>query len=379
MTHCSTTAPLGLYLHFPFCEMRCHYCDFVTAVGAPEVRRRYVDALCAEIVTRAAEADRPITSVFFGGGTPSLLSPADIRQIGHALRAAFTVPPGVEWTFEANPESLSRVGLAAMRQVGANRLSLGVQSMDPETLVGLGRIHTKGRVHQAVALARQEGIDNLSLDLIYGWPYEDPAAWQRTLSEVLQLSPQHLSLYGLTVERGTPYAAAIRQGRQPAPDPDRQAEQYERAELMLEEAGYAHYEISNWAMAGRECAHNLNYWRRGEYLGLGLGAHSHLAGRRFHNTPRLEDYLRCSSPPARLDEEILSPTTRTAEWFMLGLRLAEGLDLSQWDRQVAPENPPPPAPFGRYLQTGLLRQEGVRVTLTSRGRLLADEILAALV
>ncbi len=376
----SPPASLGLYLHFPFCEVRCHYCDFVTAVGTSEARQRYVDALCREIASRADEADRPISSLFCGGGTPSLLSPEQLFQLDEALRGAFTIPAGVEWTLEANPESLSRAFLSAARRIGANRLSLGVQSLEPETLVGLGRIHNRGRVLEAVAMARGEGIDNLSLDLIYGWPYEAGSTWEKSLAEAVALGPDHLSLYGLTVEKGTPYALAVREGSQSAPDADRQADQYERAELLLEDAGFLHYEISNWARPGRPCLHNLTYWRRGEYLGLGLGAHSYLAGTRFHNPRRMEEYLRTPAPPAREDEEVLSPTQRTAEWFMLGLRLAEGINLDHWDREVAPEKSSAArTALERYLDGGLLRREANHVTLTARGRLLADEVLAALI
>ena len=373
---------LGLYLHFPFCEARCHYCDFVTAVGPTQAHERYLAAFLSEIELRARELDGAVSSVFFGGGTPSLLPAEWTARIGQALGTCYGLLPNAEFTVEANPESTTPAWLAAVREAGANRFSLGVQSFDPETLAGLDRIHSRERVAEAVRWARQAGFENLSLDLIYGWPHERAEAWRESLDAALALAPEHLSLYGLTVEERTPYARAVAGGRELAPDGDAQATQYEEAEDRLAAAGFVHYEISNWALPGRECRHNLNYWRRGEYLGLGLGAHSYLCGRRFHNTSRMADYLREAERGRFVhhDEEVLSPRQCTEEWLFLGLRLSEGLDLSEWDHAVVAEHSAEArAALEGYVASGLLHREGNRVRLTRRGRLLADEVMAGLI
>jgi oxygen-independent coproporphyrinogen-3 oxidase len=368
---------LALYLHVPFCRRRCNYCDFNTYAGLEALFAPYVAALAQEI--RQAGRGERVASVFFGGGTPSVLPVNLVAELMAACHGAFALDVDAELSLEANPGTVNQADLDALRRLGINRLSLGLQSSHPDELALLGRLHTFEQARQAVSMARAAGFDNLSLDLIYGLPQQSPEAWSATLQAVLALAPDHLSAYCLTVEPGTPLAAWVVSGQVPAPDPDLAADMYELAASVLERAGLRHYEISNWARPGRECRHNLVYWRNGDYLGLGAGAHSHRHGRRWWNVLAPDEYiarLQAGQSPQAGAEEI-DPALAMGETMMLGLRLHEGVsagafrgrfgrELAQVYRQALDE----------LAATGLVEWDGRRVRLTARGRLLGNQVFA---
>jgi oxygen-independent coproporphyrinogen-3 oxidase len=324
---------LALYLHVPFCRRRCSYCDFNTFAGLEGLFEPYAAALAKEIL-RVGQGERAI-SVFFGGGTPSVLPTALVGDVLAACCEAFAVEARAEISLEANPGTVDEEKLADLRHLGVNRLSLGVQSARADELALLGRLHSFEQAVQAVSLARAAGFDNLSLDLIYGLPRQSLAHWAETLRAALALSPQHISAYCLSVEDGTPLADWVESGQVPAPDADLAAEMYELAERVLKQAGFVHYEISNWARPGRECRHNLVYWRNGAYLGFGAGAHSHRAGRRWWNVPAPAAYiarLKAGENPQE-DAEEIDAALAMCETMMLGLRLREGVSARAFEER----------------------------------------------
>lgn len=355
----------GIYVHVPFCLTRCGYCAFNAYAGLDHLRAPYLRAVLAEAdLWAGAWADVQMSSIFLGGGTPTRLAPGAIGSIVDRLRERFDVRPGAEITCEANPDTVDERSLAGLLAGGVNRLSMGAQSFDTVVLAALERAHRPGSVRAAVRAARGAGFENVSLDLIYGANGETPASWRRTLEEALALEPDHVSCYALTIERGTPLGRAVAAGAAPSPDPDRQAERYDAACEVLAEAGFRHYEISNWARPGRESVHNLGYWRGRPYLGLGPGAHSYRAPRRWWSVRAPERYIaevaRGVRPVAA--EEILDDETMRVERLMLGLRLAEGVPLG-WLPEGAVD---------RFLEGGLGTSDEGRLVLTERGMLLAD-------
>ena len=367
---------IALYIHFPFCRRRCSYCSFVSYQGRESDIPEYVKALKKELVLRAA--GQRVSSIYFGGGTPSLLSPEQIHELLSVIPSHFTVDEASEVTLEANPGTVDEPYLADIMKLGINRLSLGVQSLDDGELALLGRIHTAAEAGDAVRLARNAGFTNLSLDLIYGLPGQTLSSWHRTLDELIGLSPEHISLYPLTLEADAPMRLAIQRAEVPPIDPDLTADQYELAQDTLAAHGYHHYEISNWAKGGYECRHNLVYWHNLPYLGIGIAAHSYIHGHRLANTTDLDSYLNAFSsnlPPAwELDEEI-GPELQLSETVILGLRLSEGvclegirsrfgIDLLKHYSQQVDET----------AALGLLEYSGQRIRLTRRGRLLGNEV-----
>ena len=367
---------IALYIHFPFCRRRCSYCSFVSYQGRESDISDYVKALKKELVLRAA--GQRVSSIYFGGGTPSLLSPEQIHELLSVIPSHFTADEASEVTLEANPGTVDEPYLADIMKLGINRLSLGVQSLDDGELALLGRIHTASEAGDAVRLARNAGFTNLSLDLIYGLPNQTLASWHRTLDELIGLSPEHISLYPLTLETDAPMRLAIQRAEVPPIDPDLTADQYELAQDTLAAHGYHHYEISNWAKGGYECRHNLVYWHNLPYLGIGIAAHSYIHGHRLANTTDLDSYLNAFSsnlPPAwELDEEI-GPELQLSETVILGLRLSEGvclegirsrfgIDLLKHYSQQVDET----------AALGLLEYSGQRIRLTRRGRLLGNEV-----
>ena len=367
---------IALYIHFPFCRRRCSYCSFVSYQGRESDIPDYVKALKKELVLRAA--GQRVSSIYFGGGTPSLLSPEQIHDILSVVHSHFTVDEASEVTLEANPGTVDERYLAAVRKAGINRLSLGLQSLDDGELALLGRIHTAAEAGDAVQFARNAEFTNLSLDLIYGLPNQTLASWFKTLDEAIGLNPEHISLYPLTLEDDAPMRLAIQRAEVPPIDPDLTADQYELAQDTLAAHGYHHYEISNWAKGGYECRHNLVYWHNLPYLGIGVAAHSYIHGHRLANTTDLDSYLNAFSsnlPPAwELDEEI-GPELQLSETVILGLRLSEGvclegirsrfgIDLLKHYSQQVDET----------AALGLLEYSGQRIRLTRRGRLLGNEV-----
>jgi oxygen-independent coproporphyrinogen-3 oxidase len=354
----------GVYVHIPFCVHRCSYCDFATWTDRAHLTGAYVDACIADL-ERRAPAMPAATSVYFGGGTPSLLPAEGIAAILDAIRRA----PGAEVTVECNPESVDRARFKAYAAAGVNRVSMGAQSFVPHVLRALDRVHDPASVGRAVAGARAAGIERVNLDLIYGTPGETLADWHRSLDAVLALGVEHVSAYALTIEAGTPLGRAVAAGERAAPDDDDQADKYALADDVLEAHGLAWYEVSNWATPGQECRHNLLYWSMGEYAGVGCAAHGHTAGTRWWNVRTPERYLEriASGASPVAGEERLDPRPRAEEAFALALRTRAGALLTADAPAVA-----------ELTGAGLLEARDGRVVLTRRGRLLANEVTARL-
>ncbi|MGH2603356.1 MAG: radical SAM family heme chaperone HemW, partial [Dehalococcoidia bacterium] len=278
----SAQSLMSLYLHIPFCDHKCSYCDFNSYAGLDRLMPAFTEALVRELRLWAPRLrGRRVPTVFFGGGTPSLTPLPDLARITQTIRAEYRLDPEAEISLEANPGTVDLAYLRGLREIGINRLSIGVQSLDDGELRMLDRIHDAGTAIEAYEAARAAGFDNVNLDLIFGVAGQTLAGWERTLRRAIALAPEHLSLYALTIEEGTALAAQIARGIAPEPDADLQAAMYERTQDLMAAAGYEHYEISNWCRPGFACRHNLVYWQDGEWLGLGPGAHSHLDGRRF--------------------------------------------------------------------------------------------------
>jgi oxygen-independent coproporphyrinogen-3 oxidase len=379
---------IGLYVHVPFCAARCPYCDFATAPATTALRARYLAALACELEREGAALGRPrARTLFFGGGTPSLLDPHEIRALSEVLHRSFDLRPR-EVTVEANPATLDRARLEAWCDLGLTRLSLGAQSLDARGLRALGRTHQVADVAPAVTAARSAGAD-VSLDLIFGWPGQTDEGWREELAAALALDVDHLSLYPLELRlepeesvanwpgAGWPVLERWRSdvaARQP--DDDGVARLYEIAEAVLARAGFRHYEIANWARPGKRCLHNLIYWRNGDWLGAGVGAHSHLAGVRSRHPGALLDYVaRVEGGLGRLHDP---GADRAADTAMLALRLDSGLDLGRYARRFGPEAGERAADALRGVDASLVRWQDRRVSLTPRGRLLANEVFAPL-
>jgi oxygen-independent coproporphyrinogen-3 oxidase len=380
------TRPFGVYVHVPFCATRCGYCDFNTytasELGSDRAGRGgYVGAVLAELALARrvlVEAAPPAETVFFGGGTPTLLAPAELAAILDAIRETFGLAPDAEVTTEANPESVSPASLAALREAGFTRISLGMQSAVPHLLATLDRTHTSGRAGEAAREARAAGFEHVSLDLIYGTPGEPDDDWRASLDAALAAEPDHVSAYALIVEPGTRFAAQVRRGALPAPDDDALADRYEQADAVLAAAGLSWYEVSNWAARDdAACRHNLGYWRGGDWWGVGPGAHSHVGGVRWWNVLHPSTYaarLAGGESPAA-GRELLDDETRRVERVMLELRLADGLSLDVLDatgRAAAQQA----AADGLADSHALATEDRIRLTL--RGRLLADAVVRSL-
>jgi putative oxygen-independent coproporphyrinogen III oxidase len=362
-------AKFGVYVHIPFCATRCDYCDFATWTDRAHLVDDYV-AACIRDVERRELPDA--TSVFFGGGTPSLLEASRLTAILDAIPRA----TGAEVTVECNPDSIDPAKLRAYRDAGVNRVSFGVQSMRAHVLVALGRTHDPDNVARGVAWAREAGIERVNLDLIYGTPGETVADWEATLDAALALEPGHVSAYALTVEPGTPLGTAVAAGERPAPDDDDQAQKYEVADDRLTGAGLPWYEVSNWARPGDECRHNLLYWEGGDYTAIGCAAHGHEGGRRWWNVRTPERYVAAVAAGAATEagSERLDARARAAEAMVLALRTARGIKL----RGALADPSRVSACIDELTDLGLLARSGDRVVLTRRGRLLGNEVAARL-
>ena len=390
--------PLSLYVHIPFCRRRCGYCDFNTYAGMESWIAHYSAALKQEIteVALAAGARLPVGTVFWGGGTPSLLPIEQIALIQNAYSQYYALLSDVEITLEANPGTVSLSWLTELRRLGFNRLSFGMQSANPDELRLLDRAHAPQDVQSAVAWSRQAGFDNLNLDLIYGLPNQRLSDWQNTLSAALQLEPEHLSLYSLIVEPGTPLAAQVESGRLPPPDDDLAADMMDLAAEVLSAAGFMQYEISNFARGlDHSCRHNLQYWRNLPYLGFGAGAHGSAAGWRTANLAPIPVYINAltASPewpaypfsPANAERNPIDRWTEVQETLMVGLRLThEGVSLKEFaDRFDVDLMTLFDATIDRLQAQGLLEwaelEFGKALRLTSHGRLLGNQVFAAFI
>jgi oxygen-independent coproporphyrinogen-3 oxidase len=373
---------LGLYLHIPFCSSICNYCNFNRGLFDEALKTRYVAALDTEI-RRAAEPATPVDSVYFGGGTPSLLCGAEVGRLVTACRDSFAIDPHSEITLEANPETVTVESLIRFRDAGINRLSFGVQSFRDTELERLGRRHSADTARRAFQAARAAGFDNVSLDLMMWLPEQRVEEWLSSVDALIDVGPDHASLYLLELYPNAPLREDMaRGGWSQAPDEDA-ATMYLEALDRLERAGYEHYEISNVARPGRRAVHNLKYWQDGEWLAFGCGAHATRGGARWRNVPATMEYVlrleRGDSPV--IERRVLTSDERLEDALFTGLRLTEGLDLTAiatrygvdvWDR-FGPD-------LARFVDAGLLVYEpGRRIRLTRSGMLLANEVMAVFI
>ena len=371
---------LGLYVHVPFCSAICSYCNFNRGLFDEALKTRFVDALVLDI----HRSSDPVSadSIFFGGGTPSLLTPGEIGGIINAVRSTFDLASEAEITLEANPETVDRARLEGFRAAGINRLSYGVQSFRDDELKRLGRLHSARRAEEAVEMARAAGFDNVSLDLMMWLPGQDVTQWLSSVERAIAVGPEHMSLYILEVYPHLPLKQEIDAHGWTQVEDEDTAEMYEAGMGMLDVAGYAQYEISNVAKPGRRSLHNLKYWTDGEWLGFGPGAHSTRRGSRWRNVAATEDYIRRIASGASIVSErrVLSADERLGDAVFTGLRLTEGADLSILSKRYAVDIW---ARFGERLapfqEARFLVKEGDRIRLTRQGMLMANEVMAVFV
>lgn len=321
---------LELYLHIPFCLKKCEYCDFLSGPSTLEIRKNYVEAFCKEIQAAAKNEDgRKIRSIFIGGGTPSLLEPELMKKVLESLKNSFQITGQTEFTIEANPGTLNEEKLRLYLEYGVNRLSMGLQSTYEDDLRMLGRIHSYQDFYDNYQLARRLGFQNINVDLMSAIPNQTADRWKHILNQVADLEPEHISAYSLIIEEGTPfYERELK-----LPDEEVEYEMYEMTKKVLSFYGYQQYEISNYAKKGMECRHNIGYWKREEYLGIGLGASSFLDGKRFSNTRNMQEYLQNSWNPEtiRKDEIDLSKMDEMEEFMFLGLRMTDGVSEKEFE------------------------------------------------
>ena len=367
--------PLELYVHIPFCVRKCQYCDFLSGPSDEETKDRYIEALLKEI--RAAEhtEDYEIVSVFIGGGTPSALKAEAIASIIRTLQEQFFFCEDAEVTIEANPGTVDLEKLTIYRNVGINRLSLGLQSTDAEELKLLGRIHSYEEFLKSYEWAREAGFSNINIDLMFAIPGQTGEAWRQHLYQVAELNPEHISAYSLIIEEGTPFA----EQNLDLPDEDTEYQMYEDTAEILERYGYRQYEISNYAKQGYMCRHNAGYWQRREYLGFGLGASSLYGGMRFSNTHQMQEYLKESRNPdqIRQDVTVLSRNERIEEFMFLGLRMTEGISEKKFEENFDVRLMDV---YGdilqKYEETGFMEHIETKWRLTRKGIHVSNHILA---
>ncbi len=378
---------LSVYLHVPFCATKCTYCAFNTYTHLDALIEPFVGALIREIeIVGAGAPDQVVGTIFFGGGTPSLLTPQQFARILAALRGSFDVSADAEITLEANPNDLDLDYLTALRRVGLNRISIGMQTANVNELQLFRRRHDNDAVARAVSAARAGGFDNLNLDLIYGFPHQTLQTWETSLRQMLALKPEHVSLYALGLEEGTAMKAWVERGQLPAPDDDLAADMYELASDLLAAAGYAQYEISNWARPGFECRHNLQYWHNDDYVGVGPGAHGFAGGVRYSTILSPQRYIKALSQSSGTYSYPLTPATdqsavmdragQITDTLIMGLRLTQegiprglfnqcfGVDLVDLHRPI----------IEKFVSYGLLAVDDERVKLTAEGRLLSNVV-----
>jgi oxygen-independent coproporphyrinogen-3 oxidase len=379
--HGPRTTDLGIYVHIPFCTAICNYCNFNRGLYDEALKTRYVAALVKD-VARGTAAGKPVDTIFFGGGTPSLLDPGDVRSIVLAIRDRFAVDPDSEITLETNPETVDRAKLERFRAAGVNRLSFGVQSFHDDELRRLGRIHSAERARQVVREARAAGFDNVSLDLMMWLPGQSVASWLENVDALIDAGPDHASMYLLELYPNAPLRDEMaRSGWSLAPDDDA-AEMYLTSMARLEEAGLRQYEISNVARHGREARHNLKYWTDGEWIGFGCGAHSTFDGMRWKtvtSTTEYVDRIHNGMDPVS-ERRVLALLERMEEALFTGLRLSAGIDTgaisARYGVDVAGR-------YGRalepFVESGWLVHEGAHLRLTRQGMLVANEVMAVFV
>lgn len=395
--------PFGLYIHIPFCEKKCPYCDFNTYARLDTLFDAYIDALCLELRYWARRLDhRPVDTIFLGGGTPTLLDARALARLFETVYEAFPLVDGCEITSEANPGTVDQEKFRVLHDLGVNRLSMGVQSFQPDELNFLGRIHSVEDVYQAFDAARRAGFANINLDFIFGLPHQTVDQWQETLAEATSLGPEHLSLYSLIVEPNTPLFQWVQSGRVDAPDDDDAGLLYELAMAHMASAGYSHYEVSNWAKPGatdggevalQACRHNLIYWRNQEYLGVGPGAHSFLyadapgwpagedvIGFRWSNRKPVPGYIKRMLAGDTVEDfrEAIETPVSMGETMMLGLRLIqEGVSLARfYNRYGIDLTTMFAAEIERLQKMELLTLDATAIRLTTRGLMVGNQVFA---
>ncbi|MBD2517223.1 coproporphyrinogen III oxidase [Nostoc sp. FACHB-973] len=370
------------YVHIPFCRRRCFYCDFPVSVVGDRLRgetsgtiSQYVEVLCQEIAMTPAFG-QPLKTIFFGGGTPSLLSTGQLQRILTELEGRFGIASGVEISMEMDPATFDLEHLAGYRGAGVNRVSLGVQAFSEELLQVAGRSHSVDDIFAAVELIHQVEIPEFSLDLISGLPHQSLDQWHDSLNKALALLPTHISIYDLTIEAGTAFGRYYKPGEGPMPTDETTVKMYQMAQQILTDAGYKHYEISNYAQPGHQCRHNRVYWENRPYYGFGMGAASYLQGKRFTRPRKTKEYYQWVQAGAVIDCEVTPPKEVLLETLMLGLRLAEGVNLEAFGEEKVEE-------ICRYLRSyfdkGWVEVAGGRLRLTDpQGFLFSNVVLAEL-
>ena len=367
------TDSLGLYVHIPYCVRKCNYCDFCSlpkgAAGVPDL---YVDRLCREIHEYSGREQRPLDTIYFGGGTPSLLSPPQMERIVTSIRNTFRISPLAEITFEANPGTLTREKANVFYSLGFNRASIGLQSIHENEMKKLGRIHNYEDFLSSFRMLREAGFDNISVDLMYGIPHQTKESFLETVRTVIALSPEHISAYGLMVEEGTPFFAE--RDSLPLPSLDEECDMYDIARQTLSEAGYEHYEISNYARPTYRSRHNSLYWNLGEYIGVGVAAHSYYGGVRYANSEDVDEYISSVGLNSNCEKETIEDLAY--EYAMLKLRLRDGFSLSGYKERFGTSFTEGKEHVLKRLQDeGLISLSGDRIALTERGFYLSNSIL----
>jgi oxygen-independent coproporphyrinogen-3 oxidase len=372
---------MQLYLHIPFCVRKCLYCDFLSCPQSSEVIDKYVDCLCKEIKSQT-EIVSKVSTLFIGGGTPSVLSEDQIQKIFATLNAVFSFEEQAEITIEVNPGTVTKEKFEAYKKCGINRISFGLQSTNDDELQLLGRIHTYEEFLNNYRLARECGFDNINIDLMSAIPKQTLASFENSLEKIIALQPEHISAYSLIIEEGTPFAKMYGEGCEKETDLPTEEEErriYYRTVELLEDAGYQRYEISNYAKSGRECKHNLGYWERKEYLGLGLGASGFVNEMRYRNTDDMSVYMEHASNPNRLktETEQLTLVSQMEEYMFLGLRKMQGVSISQFANMFGSRME---SIYGDQLakleNEALIRREGDRLMLTEQGIDVSNCVLA---
>ena len=382
LSRCNQMTYAGLYIHIPFCRSRCSYCDFATGIYQGELAERYVRAVVDEIA-RSQNAGVRVDTLYFGGGTPSLLTPSQLERIVSALQRQFNIDRGSEITLEMNPGTVTREQLRAFRQLGVNRASFGAQTFDDAELAKLGRSHSSADTLNTFRELRAADFGNVSFDLIAGLPGQTLAAWQRNIEQSLALQPEHLSFYLLEVHSGTPLADHIRRGLQPVPDEDLAAVMYEWMIERAAEAGYEHYEISNLSRRGYASRHNTKYWTGAPYYGFGCSAHSYDGrARRWSNERDVLRYVENVEQGASLvveDQELTEADLR-AEALFLGMRMMHGVDVREYNELFGVDlHAERRAELDRFREAGLVEFDGDLIRLTRNGALMSNEVFAAFV
>ncbi len=383
---------LGIYVHVPFCISKCPYCDFASVAGQDAPEDMYVGCLLKEldgVARHEGLRDKEVSSIFFGGGTPTIFSPESFSRLLRGIEGVFPVNKHAEVTIEANPDTIDAERLKAFKDAGIGRLSLGVQSLDRVTLKTLGRTHDEEKAIEAFLSAREAGFTNIGVDLIFGVPGQDIKAWEDTVSGVLKFKPEHISTYGLTFEKGTPFHGSLTQGMfKNRPEEDTEIEMFSIASRMLEDFKYDHYEISNFSLSGHECVHNLRYWSGLDYIGLGVGAHSYFSGRaaglwgmRRWNFRDIGQYMAGieGQGSARESQEELTKEEAMIEAMMLGLRMTgRGIDSRDFTLRfgISPEHAF--RDINALCDEGFLIKADDSILLTQRGMLVSDEVFARL-